>query len=91
MKARRHLGRIAVIGLISISLAGCVGYGPQSRKTNNTLLGAGLGGAAGAVVSGGDPLTTIGGAAAGGLLGNILTDDRRGGSRGGRYYRGDRY
>lgn len=77
MRLKNNLGRAAVIMLVALSLAGCAGY--QSRKTNNTLIGAGLGGAAGAVLSNGDPLTTVGGAAAGGLLGNILTDDDGGG------------
>jgi len=85
MNVRHNLGRLALIGLLAASLAGCAGY--QSRKTNNTLIGAGLGGAAGAVLSGGDPLTTVGGAAAGGLLGNIMTDDDRGRSRGHRGHR----
>src|SRR3546814_13346933 len=48
-----------------------------SDKTTNTLLGAGLGAAAGALLSEGDPLLTLGGAAAGGVLGNILTEDHR--------------
>lgn len=48
-----------------------------SDKTTNTLLGAGLGAAAGAVLSEGDPLVTIGSAAAGGVLGNVLTDNSR--------------
>lgn len=47
------------------------------RKTTNTILGAGIGAAAGAVLSQGDTLTTLGGAAAGGVLGNILTEEPR--------------
>jgi len=81
MKLQRNFARIAIIGLVACALAGCAtGYG---RKTDNTLLGAGLGAATGAVFSGGDPLYTIGGAAAGGILGNVLTPDRsyRGSSR----------
>lgn len=68
------LARLATITLIALALAGCATH---SRKHNNTLIGAGLGGAAGAVLTGGDPVYTLGGAAAGGLLGNILTDDKR--------------
>src|SRR3546814_14940946 len=55
-------------------LAGCASS--YDRRANNTMIGAGLGAATGAVISGGDPLYAIGGAAAGGLLGNILTQDR---------------
>jgi len=47
------------------------------RKTTNTIIGAGIGAAAGAVLSQGDTLTTLGGAAAGGLLGHILTEEPR--------------
>ena len=68
----RTLARLATTGLIIVALAGCATH---SRKHNNTLAGAGLGAAAGAVLSQGDPLYTVGGAAAGGVLGNILTDD----------------
>src|SRR3546814_12244738 len=44
-------------------------------QTRNTIIGAGLGGVAGALLSDGDPLLTVGGMAAGGLLGNVITDD----------------
>lgn len=74
MKPTRSLIRYATIGTIVLAMAGCATH---SRKENNTLLGAGLGAAAGAVLTDGDPLYTVGGAAAGGLLGNILTDDDR--------------
>ena len=68
--------KLASISLLALVMAGCATH--HDRRANNTLMGAGLGAAAGAVVSGGDVGYTIGGAAAGGLLGNILTsDDRR--------------
>lgn len=54
-------------------------------QTRNTIIGAGLGGVAGALLSEGDPLLTLGGAAAGGVLGNVLTDDD---DRGRRHWRG---
>ena len=62
------------------------------RKTNNTLIGAGIGGVAGALLSHGDVLATVGGAAAGGIIGNVATRDRghdRGHDRGG--YRREDY
>lgn len=74
MTLQRTFTRFATIGLLAFTLAGCATH--YDRKTNNTLMGAGLGAATGAVFSGGDPLYAIGGAAAGGLLGNILTEDR---------------
>ena len=82
MKAQRHFGRIIAVGLMAFTLAGCASS--YDRKANNTMMGAGLGAATGAIFSGGDPMYAIGGAAAGGLLGNILTEDRsyRSGKRG---------
>ncbi len=74
MSAQGKFGRLAVIGLMAISLAGCASS--YDRKANNTMIGAGLGAATGAVFSGGDPMYAIGGAAAGGLLGNIFTQER---------------
>src|SRR5690606_29525098 len=74
MNAQRKFGRLIAVGLMAFTLAGCASS--YDRKANNTMIGAGLGAATGAVFSGGDPLYAIGGAAAGGLLGNILTEDR---------------
>ena len=74
MRTQGNFGRLIVVGLTAFALAGCASS--YDRKANNTMMGAGLGAAAGAVVSGGDPMYAIGGAAAGGLLGNILTQDR---------------
>jgi len=75
MNIRTNIARFGLIGLLALSMAGCANA--RDRKTDNTLIGAGLGAAAGAVISQGDPLYTIGGAAAGGLLGNILTEEPR--------------
>lgn len=68
------ISRLATVSLVVLALAGCATHSP---KHNNTLIGAGLGAATGAVLTQGNPLYTVGGAAAGGLLGNILTDDKR--------------
>ena len=75
MKKPINLAKITIIGMLAFAMAGCASA--RDRKTDNTLIGAGLGAAAGAVISQGDPLYTIGGAAAGGLLGNILTEEPR--------------
>ncbi|WP_199748503.1 hypothetical protein [Candidimonas sp. SYP-B2681] len=90
MNFRRNISRLAVIGILAIAVSGPAMA--TDRKTTNTLLGAGLGAAAGAVLSQGDPLLTIGGAAAGGILGNVLTEDRRQQkwNRSGNYQRSDR-
>ncbi|NYT86971.1 hypothetical protein [Pollutimonas harenae] len=74
MRAQGNFGRLIVVGLMAFALAGCASS--YDRRANNTMMGAGLGAAAGAVVSGGDPVYALGGAAAGGLLGNILTQER---------------
>jgi len=68
-----RIAKLALVGLTALTLAGCAHH---DRKTSNTMMGAGLGAAAGAVASQGNPWYALGGAAAGGLLGNILTDDK---------------
>ena len=50
----------------ALVFAGCA---HNSARDNATVVGAGLGGLAGAAVSDADPLVTVGGAAIGGLLG----------------------
>lgn len=84
-----RLTRIALAGLTVLALAGCATH--HDRKANNTMIGAGLGAATGAVVSQGNPWYALGGAAAGGLLGNILTDDDDRRSRGWDTQRGSRH
>lgn len=75
MTLRYAFTRFAVCGLAAFAVS--TAAFASDRKTTNTLLGAGLGAAAGAVLSEGDPMLTLGGAAAGGVLGNILTEDRK--------------
>lgn len=74
MTLRYVLTRFAVSGLAALAVSTTA---VADDKTTNTLLGAGLGAAAGAVLSEGDPMLTLGGAAAGGVLGNILTEDKK--------------
>lgn len=76
----RRIARFALAGITALAMAGCASH--YDRKTNNAMMGAGLGAAAGAIVSQGDPVYAIGGAAAGGLLGHVLTEDDRRPSRG---------
>src|SRR5690606_27734152 len=91
----RRIAKWAIVGFTALAFAGCASH--YDRRTNNAMMGAGLGAAAGAVVSQGDPVYAVGGAAAGGLRGPMLTaGDRRsrGWDRGGRgqqaKQRGDR-
>src|SRR5690606_36853407 len=74
MKLSRQIAKVALAGILALTTAGTAF---ADEKTTNTILGAGLGAATGAVLSEGDVLMTLGVAAAGGLLGNILTDDHR--------------
>ena len=66
--------------LIQAVLAGALTLGVSTaaladKQGRNTIIGAGLGGAAGALISEGDPWVILGGAAAGGVLGHVITDD----------------
>lgn len=70
-----RLAKLAIAGVTVLAFAGCASH--YDRRTNNAMMGAGLGAAAGAVVSQGDPVYAVGGAAVGGLLGHILTEDDR--------------
>jgi osmotically inducible lipoprotein OsmB len=70
MKLRNRVASLALAGL---AMAMSASPAMADRQVRNTVIGAGLGGVAGAVLSNGDPMATIGGAAAGGLIGNLAT------------------
>ena len=74
MRKSRLLGGLVLCAAMAMS---ATQPAAADSKTTNTILGAGVGAAAGAVLSQGDTLTTLGGAAAGGLLGNLLTEEPR--------------
>ncbi len=85
MKTRNRIASLVVAGLLAISAAAPA---MADRQGTNTIIGAGVGGVAGAMLSNGDPLATIGGAAAGGLIGNLATGrDHHDRDRGPRYER----
>lgn len=69
--------------VLTASLGACAGMSSTER---GTLVGAGVGAAAGSVISGGSPIGIIGGAAAGGIIGHEIGENRDD-----RYYRNDRY
>jgi len=52
---------------LAASLTACSG---MSTRDRDTVIGAGIGAAAGAALTGGDALGTVGGAAVGGIIGN---------------------
>ena len=56
--------------LIALSVTAC---GHLSRREQNTAVGAGIGGVAGAVLTGGSTIGTVGGAMVGGVIGNRVT------------------
>jgi osmotically inducible lipoprotein OsmB len=56
---------MATMGIVLL-----VGCGDMSRRRTDTVIGAGVGGVAGAVLTGGSALGTVGGAAVGGVVGN---------------------
>ena len=53
--------------IIVLSLASCSNL---SSRDKNTIIGAGIGAAAGTVLTGGSGIGTAGGAAVGGIIGN---------------------
>jgi osmotically inducible lipoprotein OsmB len=56
--------------LLALTAAGC---GHLSHRDQNTAVGAGIGGVAGAVLTGGSTVGTVGGAVIGGVIGSRVT------------------
>jgi osmotically inducible lipoprotein OsmB len=62
-----------VIGMTAAAVALVLGLGAcsgMSQRDQNTAVGAGIGGVAGAVLTGGSAVGTVGGAVVGGVIGN---------------------
>ncbi|HDR8922535.1 TPA: glycine zipper 2TM domain-containing protein [Burkholderia vietnamiensis] len=67
----RKLHSVAVeMAVVTMTIALLAGCGGMSRRGTDTVIGAGVGGVAGAVLTGGSALGTVGGAAVGGVVGN---------------------
>ena len=62
--------KLAIISMTVATLAGLSACSGMSQRDQNTAVGAGIGGVAGAVLTGGSTAGTIGGAAVGGVIGN---------------------
>ncbi|MCY1221286.1 lipoprotein [compost metagenome] len=67
MKRTQTLLERTLILAAVLGMAACSG---MSRRDTDTVVGAGVGGVAGAVLTGGSALGTVGGAAVGGVVGN---------------------
>ena len=67
MKSDKKIATSITTALLVLSLAGCSNL---SSRDKNTIIGAGIGAAAGAVLTGGSGIGTAGGAAVGGIIGN---------------------
>ena len=63
----------SLLAIGAISLAACSN---MTQRERDTAIGAGVGGAAGAILSDGSPAGTIGGAAVGGVVGNQIGKER---------------
>jgi osmotically inducible lipoprotein OsmB len=65
---------IAATILLALTLCGCSG---MSTRDRDTVIGAGVGGVAGAALTHGNPAATVGGAIVGGVIGNQVGKDKR--------------
>jgi osmotically inducible lipoprotein OsmB len=65
----RFIQAIAM-GIVLASLTACSTWEGLSKSEKGAVIGAGVGGVAGAVVTDGGVLGTVGGAAVGGVVGN---------------------
>jgi osmotically inducible lipoprotein OsmB len=67
-KLQRVAGSVVVLTML-LCLGACAG---MSERGQDTAIGAGVGGVAGAVLTGGSPVGTVGGAVVGGVVGNQI-------------------
>ncbi|MFN3987269.1 MAG: glycine zipper 2TM domain-containing protein [Rhodocyclaceae bacterium] len=61
-----------IIASLALFTAGCATWDGMSKREKSAVVGAGVGGVAGAVVTNGGVLGTVGGAAIGGVIGDQL-------------------
>ncbi len=67
MKMKSNLAATIMAVTLVLSLSSCSNL---STRDKNTIIGASIGAAAGAVLTGGSGIGTAGGAAVGGIIGN---------------------
>jgi osmotically inducible lipoprotein OsmB len=70
----RHI--IPVLALTT-ALGGCATWEGMSAREKSAVIGAGVGGVAGAVITDGGVLGTVGGAAIGGVVGDHVGKQKR--------------
>ncbi|THF64593.1 glycine zipper 2TM domain-containing protein [Pseudothauera nasutitermitis] len=73
MNIRRLIPAAAVI----LALSGCATWDGMSSREKSAVIGAGVGGVAGAVITDGGVLGTVGGAAIGGVIGDQVGKQRK--------------
>ncbi len=69
MKTNHNLAVRIVATALVLGLSGC---SDLTTRDKNTIIGASIGAAAGAVLTGGSGLGTVGGAAVGGVIGHQI-------------------
>ncbi len=62
--------------VLMLALGGCATWDSMSARQQSAVVGAGVGGVAGAVVTDGSVLGTVGGAAIGGVVGDQVGKNR---------------
>ena len=68
------LMRLSAALALTLAAAGC---GSMSARDQNTAVGAGVGGVAGAILTGGSTVGTVGGAAVGAVIGNQVDPKKK--------------
>jgi len=66
------IAKLMIGAAVVVSAAGCASWDSMSSRQKSTVVGAGVGGVAGAAVTGGGILGTVGGAAIGGVVGDQI-------------------
>ena len=69
--------RYAMLSAALLMAWAATGCGGLSHRDQNTAIGAGVGGVAGAVLTGGSTIGTVGGAVVGGVIGNAVDPKKK--------------